>query len=63
MKTKKELRKELQQTIYDIKLTIQFEGENYRCKYSGQTMAQQLKYYTIRLENLNKYEEMNTNKK
>ena len=46
MENRKELRKELQQTIDDIKSTIQFEGENYRCKYSGQTMAQQLKYYT-----------------
>tara|TARA_R100000781_G_scaffold18167_2_gene14175 strand:+ start:526 stop:696 length:171 start_codon:yes stop_codon:yes gene_type:complete len=42
----KELRKELQQTINDIKSTIQLEGENFRCKYSGQTASEQLRYYT-----------------
>ena len=46
MQNKKQLRKELQQTINDIKSTIQLEGENFRCKYSGQTSKQQLKYYT-----------------
>ena len=51
MEKKKEIEiLETKQAINDIKATILFEGENYRCKYSGQTAAQQLEIYKRKLD-------------